>query len=120
MHGEGFSHVLFPGLDGEFVNADVKELDGAVTGGDEDLVLVRFGPGEVEEGVLGVEPADRVSFGVGGEGLSHMEGDGWIDTISQQRCPWASIRGYISVHCQRDQSTGRRPRRFESQRMGST
>ncbi len=34
MHGEGFSHVLFPGLNGEFVNADVEELDGAVAGGD--------------------------------------------------------------------------------------
>ena len=83
MHGEGFSHVLLPGLNGEFVNADVEEFDGAVAGGDEDLVLVRFGPGEVEEGVLGVEPGDCVSSGVGGEGLSHVEGDGWIDTISQ-------------------------------------
>lgn len=34
MHGEDFSHVLFPGLDGEFVDADVKEFDGAVAGCD--------------------------------------------------------------------------------------
>lgn len=56
MHGEDFSHVLFPGLDGELVDADVEELDGAIAGRDQDLVLVRFGPGEVEEGVLRVEP----------------------------------------------------------------
>lgn len=56
VHGEDFSHVLFPGLDGKLVNTNVEELDGAIAGGDEDLVLMRFGPGEVEEGVLRVEP----------------------------------------------------------------
>lgn len=34
MHSEDFSHVLFPGLDGEFVKADVEELDGPIAGGD--------------------------------------------------------------------------------------
>lgn len=56
MYSEDFSHVLFPGLNGELVKADVEELNGAITGSDEDLVLVRFRPGEVEEGVLRVEP----------------------------------------------------------------
>lgn len=56
MHREDFSHVLFPGLNGEFVEADVEELDGAIAGGYEDLVLVGFGPGEVKEGVLRVKP----------------------------------------------------------------
>lgn len=56
MHGEDFPVVLFPRLDREFVEADVEELDGAVAGGDDDLVFVDLGPGEVEEGVLGVKP----------------------------------------------------------------
>lgn len=56
VHGEDLSVVLLPRLDGEFVEADVEELDGPVAGGDDDLVLVAFGPGEVVEGVLGVEP----------------------------------------------------------------
>lgn len=34
VHGENLSHVLFPGLDGELVDSDVEELDGAIAGGD--------------------------------------------------------------------------------------
>lgn len=34
MHGENFSHVLFPGSHGELVDAHVEELDGAIAGGD--------------------------------------------------------------------------------------
>jgi hypothetical protein len=48
--------VLFPALYGEFVQPDVEELDGAITGCYEALVLVGLGPGEIEEGVLRVEP----------------------------------------------------------------
>lgn len=56
MDSKYFSHVLFPGLNGKLIDTDVEELDGAIAGGDQDLVLVRFGPGEVEEGVLRIEP----------------------------------------------------------------
>ena len=34
VHGPDFSHVLFPGLNGEFIGADVEELDGAIARGD--------------------------------------------------------------------------------------
>ena len=87
VHGEDFSHVLFPRLDGEFVNANVEELDGAIASGDEDLVLMRFGPGEVEESVLRVEPWPSVSFDAeGGRGLLGQsdEGESGAHTISQQ------------------------------------
>lgn len=52
MHGEHFSLMLLPRLNGEFVKRDVKELDGAIAGGDDDLILVRFRPGKVVEGVI--------------------------------------------------------------------
>jgi hypothetical protein len=55
-YGEDFARVLGPGLDWELREGDVEEFDGAVAAGGEDLVLVRFGPCAVEEGVLGVEP----------------------------------------------------------------
>ena len=56
--------MLLPRLHGELVDADVEQLDGAVAGGHEDLVLVRLGPGEVEEGVLGVEPGSQYQFSI--------------------------------------------------------
>lgn len=56
MHGEDFPLVLLPGLYGEVVERYVEELDRAVAGGNYRLVFVRFGPGDVEEGVLRVEP----------------------------------------------------------------
>lgn len=56
VHGEDLSHVLFPGLYREFIDTNVEELDGTITPSDQDLVLVRFGPGEIEEGILRVEP----------------------------------------------------------------
>lgn len=56
MHSEYLSFMLLPGLDGEFVEGDVKEFDGAVAGGYDDLVLVRFRPREIVEGVLSVKP----------------------------------------------------------------
>ena len=34
VHGVDLSHVLFPGLNGELIDADVEELDGAIAGGD--------------------------------------------------------------------------------------
>ena len=34
VHCEDFTVVLLPGLDGEFIYADVEELDGAVAGCD--------------------------------------------------------------------------------------
>ena len=56
VHGEDLPLVLLPRLDGEFVEADVEQLYRAIAGRDHDLVLVRFGPGEVVEGVLSVKP----------------------------------------------------------------
>ncbi len=62
MYSKDFSHVLFPGLNREFVDTDIEELDGAVACSGQDLILVCFGPGEVKEGVLRVEPWHFVSF----------------------------------------------------------
>ena len=60
VDGEDFAVVLLPGLDGELFQTKVEELYRAIAGGDEDLVLMRLGPGEVEKGVLGIEPvSDR-------------------------------------------------------------
>lgn len=56
MNGKHLPLMLLPGLHGEFVQGDVEELDGAVAGGDDALVLVRFGPAEVVEGILRVKP----------------------------------------------------------------
>lgn len=56
MYCEDFSVVLFPRLNGKFIETDIEELNGAITGGDEALVLVGLGPGEIEEGVLCVKP----------------------------------------------------------------
>ncbi|KAB8345884.1 hypothetical protein FH972_022939 [Carpinus fangiana] len=55
MHAVDLAAVGAPLGDGELGDADVVELDGAVARGCEQLVLVRLGPGEVVEGVLGVE-----------------------------------------------------------------
>ena len=56
MYGEDLSVVLLPALYGELIQSDVEELDGAITGCYEALVLVGLGPGEIEEGILRVEP----------------------------------------------------------------
>jgi len=56
MNGEDLPLVLLPRLDGELVKRYIEELDGAVAGGGDELVLVRFGPGDVVEGVLGIKP----------------------------------------------------------------
>lgn len=56
VYGEDLALMLLPGLHGEFVQGDVEEFDGAVAGGDDDLVLVRFRPSQIVQGVLGVEP----------------------------------------------------------------
>ena len=56
MDGEDFARVLLPGCDGEVGHVYVEELYGAVAARGEELGLVRFGPGAVEEGVLRVEP----------------------------------------------------------------
>ena len=42
MHSEDLSIVLFPGLYGKIIDADVEELYGAISGCDDDLVLVGF------------------------------------------------------------------------------
>ena len=65
MDGKDLPHVLFPGLDRKLVNANVEELDGTITSSDEDLILVCFGPGEVEQRVLSIEPWLLISFHVG-------------------------------------------------------
>jgi len=57
VNGEDFAGMLVPGLDGEGGEGGVEELDGAVPTGGEELVFVGLGEGEVEEGVLSVEPA---------------------------------------------------------------
>lgn len=56
MHAEDFACVLGPGLNWKLRDVDVEELDRAVAACGEDLRFVRFGPGAVEKGVLGVEP----------------------------------------------------------------
>lgn len=56
MNGEDLPLMLLPGLDGELVERYVEELNGAIACGNDELVLVRFGPGDVVEGVLGIEP----------------------------------------------------------------
>ena len=71
-------------MDGKFVNSDVEKLDGAIAGSDEDLVLMRFGPGEVEEGVLRVEPWPFVSFDADGGGVDRDSRKRGASTISQQ------------------------------------
>ena len=89
MHGEYFSHVLFPGLNGELIDADVEELNGAIAGSYQDLVLVRLGPGEVEEGVLRVEPLALCKLRDRRRRVIRF----WrtrgrtVDTISRQRYP---------------------------------
>jgi hypothetical protein len=56
VHSKDFARVLLPGCDGVGGYVDIEEFDGAVAAGCEELVFVRFGPGAVEERVLGVEP----------------------------------------------------------------
>lgn len=56
VYSEDFSIMLFPALNRELVKPNVEELDGAITGRYQALVLVGLGPGEIEEGVLRVEP----------------------------------------------------------------
>jgi len=56
MNGEDLPLVLLPGLDWELVERYIEELDGAIACGGDELVLVRFGPGDVVEGVLGIKP----------------------------------------------------------------
>lgn len=56
MNGEHFAFMLLPGLYGEVVKSDVEELNAAVAGCDDRLILVRFRPGDVKERVLSVVP----------------------------------------------------------------
>ncbi len=46
--------MFLPGLDWELGDGDVEEFNGAVTTTDCYLIFVSFGPGGVEEGVLGI------------------------------------------------------------------
>lgn len=41
--------------DGEVLNAQVEELDGAIATSDNELVLVDFGPGEIVLGIVRLE-----------------------------------------------------------------
>lgn len=56
VDGKDFARVLLPRGNGVRGHVDVEELDGAVAAGRQQLVLVRFRPRAVEEGVLRVEP----------------------------------------------------------------
>lgn len=56
MNGEDLPLVLLPGLDGELVKRYIEELDGTIACGGDELVLVRFRPGDVVEGVLSIKP----------------------------------------------------------------
>lgn len=56
MDGEYFPLVLLPRLDGELVQTDIEELDRAIACSYHNLVLVRFGPRKIVEGVLSVKP----------------------------------------------------------------
>lgn len=58
VHREHFAGVFLPRLHGKLGEGNVKELDRAIAAGGEDLVLVRFRPGAVEERILGIEPGD--------------------------------------------------------------
>lgn len=51
--------MLSPVLDGEIVQVVVEELDTAISGCREDLILVDFRPGEVIEGILGGKPGNK-------------------------------------------------------------
>lgn len=59
---EDLAIMFLPVLDGEVVERAVEELDAAVAGGRQDLVLVGFGPGKVVETVLGREPGEKISL----------------------------------------------------------
>jgi hypothetical protein len=48
--------VLVKVHDGELIYAEVEELERAIATGDDELVLVDLGPGEVIEGIVGIEP----------------------------------------------------------------
>ena len=52
--------MLLPRLHGEAVEAYVEELDRAIARGDDQLILVDFGPGEIVKRVLGIEPAPTI------------------------------------------------------------
>ena len=118
MDGEDFTIVLLPGLDGELVQADVEELDRAIAGRDEDLVLMRFGPREVEEGVLGIEPVFESSTITARQWHFHVTG-AFVLTISRQRCPWPSSLVCEGGHCPPTRNSQLRLRRCENRRRES-
>lgn len=47
--------MFLPGLDRETRDIDIKELDRAVSTCADQLILIRFRPGEIVKGILGVE-----------------------------------------------------------------
>ena len=49
--------------DGEVVDAEVKQLERAITASDNELVLVDFGPRQVVESVVGVEAGQLAGRG---------------------------------------------------------
>lgn len=74
MDGEDFARVLLPGCDGEVGHVYVEEFYRAVAAGGEELGLVCFGPGAVEEGVLRVEPGDGLACDWEASGLYENDG----------------------------------------------
>jgi O-antigen/teichoic acid export membrane protein len=56
VHCKDFTFVLLPRLNRELVEGDIKEFKRAISSCPHYLILVAFGPGEVVESILGVEP----------------------------------------------------------------
>ena len=56
MHRKNLALMLLPRLNRKIIKGNIEEFQRAVPRGDDKLVLVRFRPGGVKEGVLGVEP----------------------------------------------------------------
>lgn len=57
--GKGLALVFVKVHDGKVVDAEVKELEGAIAACDNELILVDFGPGEVVERVICVEAGEQ-------------------------------------------------------------
>ena len=55
VHRKHFSSMLLPARDRELAHPNVKQFYASIASSSEKLVLVLFGPGEVEEAVLGLE-----------------------------------------------------------------
>jgi hypothetical protein len=63
VHRKDLTRMLLPRLHRELGEVEIEELDGTITAGGEELVLIGLGPRDVEERVLGVEPGERALSG---------------------------------------------------------